>query len=62
MRLFERLREKLGCEPAVLDAAPEASKNKAAALAPLVLQPTDSMCCGHCSGKAEGHSEEQSAA
>jgi hypothetical protein len=41
MRLFELLREKLGYETAMLDATPEASKNKAAALAPLVLEPTD---------------------
>ena len=58
MGLFESLREKLGYEPAVLDATPETSKNKAAVLPPLVLEATDSMCCGHCSGKAEGHSSE----
>ena len=62
MRLFERLREKLGYQPAVLNVTPETNKNKAAALAPLVLAPTDGMCCGHCAGKAEGHSPEQSAA
>ena len=62
MRLFERLREKLGYQPVVLDATPETNKNTAAALASLVLEPTDSMCCGHCAGKAEGPSPEQSSA
>ena len=58
MGLFQSLREKLGYEHAVLDAIPETSKNKAAALASLVLEATEGMCCGHCSGKAEGHSPE----
>lgn len=63
MRLFERLREKLGYEAAVGDPTPEASSKKAAAApAPLVLKPTEGMCCGHCSGEAEGHSAEKSAA
>jgi len=63
MRLFERLRGKLGYEPAVTDAALKPGLNQAAAAAtPLVLESPEGMCCGHCSGKAEGHSAEKSAA
>lgn len=63
MRLFERLRGKPGYEPAVIDAAPKSSSNKAAAAPPPpVLDSIESMCCGHCSGKADGHSAETSAA
>ena len=57
MRIFQRLREKFGFESAVLDT--QAHEDKAITLPSLVLQPTDGMCCGHCSGKAEGHSLEQ---
>jgi len=63
MRLFERLRGKLGFEPALIDAVPKPSLNQAAAAATLlVLESPEGMCCGHCSGKAEGHSAEKSAA
>ena len=61
MRLVERLREKLGYDPAVIDAVPKSNPNQAAAVtAPLVS--TEGMCCGHCSGNAEGHSAEKSTA
>jgi hypothetical protein len=62
MRLFERLRGKLGYEPTAIDAAPKPSLNQAAAATPLVLESTEGMCCGQCSGKAEGHSTKKYAA
>lgn len=58
MRLFERLRKKLGFEPVEIKADPDLRKGTLAG-ATLDLASTDGMCCGHCSGNTEGHVAEQ---
>jgi hypothetical protein len=58
MRIYQRLREKLGFRPLELDAIPGTADHNAQTSAP-APSASESMCCGHCSGKAEGPSLEQ---
>ena len=56
MRLFERLRLRLGFLPIQLQKDSKERRELAdiAAAAPYA-DAAESMCCGHCSGNAEGH-------
>ena len=57
MRLFERLRLKFGFLPIELQKDSKERRELAdmAAAAPYVPAAAESLCCGHCSGNAEGH-------
>ena len=60
MRLFERLRTGLGLLPIQLqdDSKTTGDGPETTATAPSSPRANESMCCGHCSGNAEGHSSE----
>ena len=64
MRLFERLRTSLGLAPIQLQNVSEEVRERTfvVATAPSNLLAAETMCCGHCSGNAEGHSAELPAA
>lgn len=56
MRLFKRLRAQLGLSPVEPpNDAKEARDGTNTAAAEPYLVPTESMCCGHCSGNADAH-------
>ena len=60
MRLFERLRTSLGLAPIQLQNVSDEVRERTFVLATDPSDPpaTEAMCCGHCSGNAEGHSSE----
>jgi hypothetical protein len=62
MRLFERLRTSLGLAPIQLQNVSDEVRERTFAVATVRSDPpaTEAMCCGHCSGNAEGHSSELS--
>ena len=65
MRLFERLRLNFGFLPIGLQKDSEETReltDVAAATPPYVPAAAETMCCGHCSGNAEGHIPELPAA
>ncbi len=57
MRIFERIRTSFGLVPIQLQNDPKETREAAIAVAAVRSDPaaTEAMCCGHCSGNAEGH-------
>jgi hypothetical protein len=62
MRIFERLRTSLGLAPIQLPNVLNEIRERTFAVATVASDSpaTEVMCCGHCSGNAEGHSSERS--
>lgn len=61
MRLFERLRVKLGFQP--FEPRNDSKETRdGRATAPYSAVEVESMCCGNCSGSAEGHLSELASA
>jgi hypothetical protein len=60
MRIFERLRTSLGLAPIQLQNDSDEAREGTVAVAAVPSNPpaTEAMCCGHCSGNAEGHISE----
>ena len=60
MRIFERLRLNFGFMPIEpkIDSEEQRELTDAAAAIPILAAATEGMCCGHCSGKLEGHTPE----
>jgi hypothetical protein len=60
MRLFERLRTSLGLAPIQLQNVSDEVRERTIVVATVPSDPaaTEAMCCGHCSGNAEGHISE----
>ena len=60
MRIFERLRASFGLAPIQLQIDSKAAREKTVAVAAVPSPPpvVEAMCCGHCSGNAEGHISE----
>ncbi|MGE9008552.1 hypothetical protein ACO2JO_08215 [Leptospira interrogans] len=55
MRIFERLRTSFGLAPTQLQTNSKETREETVAVAASATEP---MCCGHCSGNAEGHISE----
>ena len=64
MRLFERLRTSLGLAPIRLQNVSDEVRERTFVVATAPSDPpaNETMCCGHCSGNAEGHRSELPAA
>jgi hypothetical protein len=62
MRIFKRLRASLGLAPIQLPNVSDEVRERTIAVATVASEPpaTEVMCCGHCSGNAEGHRSELS--
>ena len=60
MRIFERIRQNLGFLPVELQKEARRAREQADVAAATAYAPAaaDGMCCGHCGGKAEGHTAE----
>jgi hypothetical protein len=60
MRIFQRLRTSLGLAPIQLQNVSDEVREQTLAVAIVPSGPTatEGMCCGHCSGNAEGHISE----
>jgi hypothetical protein len=60
MRIFERIRTSFGLAPIRLQNDSKAAREEAVAVTAVRSNPpaTEAMCCGHCSGNAEGHTLE----
>jgi hypothetical protein len=60
MRIFERIRTSFGLAPIQLQNDSKAAREETVAVAAVRSDPpaTEAMCCGHCSGNAEGHTLE----
>ncbi len=64
MRIFQRLRASFGPAPIQPQNVSDEVRERTVVVAtvPSDLRPIESMCCGHCSGNAEGHSSQLPAA
>ena len=64
MRIFQRLRESFAPAPIQPQHVSDEVRERmfVAATVPSDLPATEAMCCGHCSGNAEGHGSELPAA
>ena len=59
MRIFERLRTSFGLAPTQLQTNSKETREETVAVAAVpYFSATEPMCCGHCSGNAEGHISE----